>query len=64
MAKYYHSMKKLSIGNFNFVGVLHNAHAPGDYGSHYVSEAPARLFWKGKGFALAGDGGRGRDAIA
>lgn len=27
-------------------------------------KAPTSLFWKGKGFALAGDGGRGRDAIA
>lgn len=26
------------------------------HGRNYVSEAPARLFWKGKGFALAGTG--------
>jgi len=34
-------------------------HTPTDsrrHGSHYVSEAPARLFWKSKGFALAGTG--------
>lgn len=29
-----------------------------------ATEAAAGLFGKGKGFALAGDGGRGGDAIA
>ena len=33
-----------------------NAHGSRRHGSHYVSGTPAKLFWKGKGFALAGTG--------
>lgn len=56
MARYYHRMNKLSIGNFDFVGVFTERPRYRRNGSHYVSEAPASLFWKGKGFALAGTG--------
>ena len=64
MVKYYHSMNELSRGNFNFVGVLHARPRSRKHGSNYISEAPASLFWKDEGFALAGDEGRGGDAIA
>lgn len=45
------------MGNFKKVGVLH-ARPPVPAVTAVITyrEAPASLFWKGKGFALAGTG--------